>query len=341
MRDPCFKFYVKCTRAKKYMSNVTKRANEQVKDMDEGEEDASVRVVISLAVKGFLEILLENIAFYFYAGSQNSIIKYFNGFNTNFDKTVILAVDRDSVELFALVLSIDSMILSIMWFLYVFKNNVFHGKFFQITMFAIDAIFDLFFTFFPLTLVNSRNISVLIGSLNTQSPIVFITSFIPMMLLARKVRKILRLLTKLSDKQFGKLFGIKIRNELSRVTVHSRSVSGVAVHAQADLDKTAQPDCDTGIGLVDINNNGVIELPMVVSRSQSVSKASYLENNTQDQKNGQEKEQETPIATHDDVTIHSNSPAIVDQVVSESSSLSVWKVRKSKCKKCCNTVQHV
>ena len=178
--------------------------------------------VMLLIFKEVFEIGIQNIAFYFYAGSQHPIIKYFNGINSNADKQVILAVDRANVELFSWVIGIDCIILSIMWSLYVCKHKIFHGEFFVFMMFAIDAIFDLFFALFPLTLVDSNSFTIIVGSLNTQSAIAFVASFTPMIWLAWKLWDILYLLTQLAEAEFSKIFRKKKFGVLGKGKRNSR-----------------------------------------------------------------------------------------------------------------------
>ena len=51
--------------------------------------------VYQLILKEFVEISIQNIALYYYAGSQHPIIQYFSGYD------VILAEDQKNVKLFA------------------------------------------------------------------------------------------------------------------------------------------------------------------------------------------------------------------------------------------------
>ena len=249
--------------------------------------------VIMLALKEVFEASLQNVAFYFYAGSQNQIVQYFEGFGSTNDNTknlVILAEDAKSVKLFAWIIGTNCMILGIMWLLYLVKNKTLDGKFFIFIMFAVDAVFDLFFALFPLMLINTQNIEIIIGSLNTQSPIVFLTSFVPMIFLTRKLRKILYLLTNSSTKEFVRLFNKKTNKKLSNVKNDDNNYN-------FDIDFT--------------NNEISIELRTV---SSTTPRSGSLTPSLQEQKQEQERQPKQQVKPQSQTSI-ANSQSVADEGV--------------------------
>ena len=198
--------------------------------------------IMQLILKEFIEIGIQNIAFYFYAGSQHPVIHFFNNtsesgsdedlMNETMARDNILSVRKFGVLLFAWFLTLDCIVLSIMWSLYVFKNKFFNGEFFVFIMFVIDCMFDLFYALYPLTLIETEAVSfaVIVGSLNSSSIISFVSVYIPMIWLTWKLWEILDLLTILSKKEFNKIFrkskfGMLRKNGTLRSRSKSRSRS--------------------------------------------------------------------------------------------------------------------
>ena len=151
------------------------------------------------------------IAFYYYAGSQNPIVKIVqSGSYSNLDDIVILAEKTEYVAIFAYVLSSDCMIIGILWILYIFKYEIFHGTFFRYLVFSIDFIFDMFYAIFPLLLIGDNNLTFVTAaaSVNSKS-FVLLSSLIPIIYIIFKLFAILRLVSKLTQKQFYHSFHIK------------------------------------------------------------------------------------------------------------------------------------
>ena len=171
-------------------------------------------------------------AFCYYAGSQNAFIKWIN-----LEDTVILAEKFEFVSLFAYVLSADCIIIGTCWCLYIFDHSVFYGSFFRYLLFSFDFIFDMFYATFPLLLVGGSKITFRIAaaSVNTDSILVVVATLLPIVYVTIKLQAILKLLSKLTQKQFYISFHFKsIRNNVklqssSDVHLSKSSNSGVAL----------------------------------------------------------------------------------------------------------------
>ena len=118
-----------------------------------------------------------------------------------------------------------------MWILFVFKYNKLQGELFVFGMFAIDAIFDSFFSIFPIFLLNkSSTFTIIVGSLNTASTITFVASFVPMIWLAWKLWEILDFLSILGEKEFkitfrrAKFFGYTSKSKKRNSNKINKSV---------------------------------------------------------------------------------------------------------------------
>ena len=169
--------------------------------------------VIQLLLKEIIEVFTQIIAFYYYAGSQNSLLLYISGQEVN------LAVQSSFVKLFSIFISLDCVILSLIWIIYLFKYNTFKIYLFIFILFINDTLFDLFFTLFPLFLLNNPNsFSIIVGSLSTdESFITFISTFLPMIFLTIKLNTLLSFLNHKSVEKFDKIYNpdkyIKIKND--------------------------------------------------------------------------------------------------------------------------------
>ena len=169
--------------------------------------------IIFMQLKEMIEIGLQTIAFYYYAGSQSDIIKWLISAGDNPDDVVFLAERLPYISLFCYILSIDCIFLGILWCLYIFKHSTFHGAFFRYLVFSIDFIFDMFCATFPLLIIgyendNNFNFITAAGAVNTngESVLIFIATLIPIIYVVIKLSTILQLISQLATKQFSLSF---------------------------------------------------------------------------------------------------------------------------------------
>lgn len=164
----------------------------------------SPMTIVWLQIREMVEIILQTCALYYYGGSQNSFIKWLNGSD---DDTIILAEKHGYVQLFCYILCTNCVLIGILWLLYLVKHKTFHGTYFKFLIFSVDTLFDICFAIFPFVLVNNADdgnfdidIEIAIGALNTQSTIIFVTSYFPMCFLMVKLSVILTLTTQASHR---------------------------------------------------------------------------------------------------------------------------------------------
>ena len=159
--------------------------------------------------------LIIGIAFYYYAGSQNPIVKIVqSGSYSNLDDVVILAEKTEHVSLFAYVLSSDCILIGLLWILYICKYDIFHGTFFRYLVFSIDFVYDMFYAIFPLLLIGYNNLTYITAaaSVNEKS-FVLLSSLVPMIYIIFKLFAIFSLLSKLAEKQFYHSFHLKAQED--------------------------------------------------------------------------------------------------------------------------------
>ena len=195
----------------------------------------SPQAIVVMQIKETVELFLQNGAFYSYAGSQNSFIKWINSGDWDSDKTVILAERIEYVSLFGYVLSIDFILMGILWNLYIVKHTTFHGTFYRYLVFTIDFIFDVFYAIFPLILIGKNNINFMIAaaSVNTESSfIIFVSALLPILYITFKLFTIFKLLSRYASKLFDRQFRATKYSPGSKFSMRSISVSNVSPQAQ-------------------------------------------------------------------------------------------------------------
>ena len=120
-----------------------------------------------LIIRELIEIIVQIIAIY-----------NFNGLNLFNWSEITLAANESNIKLFATLLCSNSVIVGILWFLYLCKYGLCHGEIFKQTVFVIDTIFDAFYALFPIIVVANQstqfNITSAIGSLQSQNLYVFV-----------------------------------------------------------------------------------------------------------------------------------------------------------------------
>ena len=136
-------------------------------------------------------------AYLYYGGLQSDFVRWINNEASN---NIILSEKIEYVSLFAFVLSIDCIIVGILWYLYIFQHKSFNGSFFKYLTFSIDFLFDMFFASFPFLLVGTNNVNFMnaAASFNNNSLIIFMATFIPIIYVEMKLRRMLYILTKLT-----------------------------------------------------------------------------------------------------------------------------------------------
>ena len=125
---------------------------------------------VLLFIREFTEIILQVIASFNYNG--------LNIFNKN---EIELAYKQSDIKIFILLLSINSIIIGILWIFYLFKFNLCYGIFFKQIIFFIDTIFDIFYALFPIIVITNDigiNLTIAIGVLNTTNLYVFLFHFL-------------------------------------------------------------------------------------------------------------------------------------------------------------------
>eukprot|EP01083_Nonionella_stella_P183440 662958_1 len=127
------------------------------------------------------EIVLQTLALFEYAGVQ-----FRTGGNDN------LAEEHQYVLLFGIVIAMNAIAVGFLWIFYVSWNQSCHGKSFHLSLLIVDAMFEMFYTFFPVILVwdytaNNGNVITNVGTFYTQSWLSFLRSFVPITLICVKI----------------------------------------------------------------------------------------------------------------------------------------------------------
>eukprot|EP01084_Bolivina_argentea_P051738 95166_1 len=141
--------------------------------------------IIRNVISELTEIVVQSQALLLYNG--------YNIFDTDHSNAVYLANRPYFVIIFAVILSFNCFGSGILWLSYALLPQYCHGLLFKLSIFCIDEFSDLFYTIFPFIVIlgdeynkNSSNILVLLGQLNMQSTLAFISAFIPLLLLCNK-----------------------------------------------------------------------------------------------------------------------------------------------------------
>ena len=77
----------------------------------------------------------------------------YNGLNLLNKTQLVLAYNENSVKLFAILLSTNSIICGIFWTFYVFGNHLCRGIFFKQMLFVVDTIFDSLYALYPIIVI--------------------------------------------------------------------------------------------------------------------------------------------------------------------------------------------
>ena len=190
--------------------------------------------ILIIQSKETLEIMLQTIAFYFYGGSQSTFIKFVNSGNVDTNSTVILAEKIEYVSLFAYVLSVDCIIIGILWCLYIFQHEIFRASFFRYLLFSIDFVFDMFYATFPLFLIGQSNLAFITAAakVNSQSMVIFIATLFPIIYVTLKLFVILNVLSNHAATQFNISFRLKgtvIATQASKTTNTAKTEGKIKV----------------------------------------------------------------------------------------------------------------
>ena len=107
---------------------------------------------------------------------QTTALLYYNGYILfSSSNEVALAHKPQYIKLFAIFLSMNSIFVCIIWLFYAFKPLICHGFVFQLVLYSLDVIFDIFYALFPLIMVaqESADFEVALGYLQTDDPLSF------------------------------------------------------------------------------------------------------------------------------------------------------------------------
>ena len=116
---------------------------------------------IILVIREIIEILFQVFAAFNY-----------NGLNL-FDKNeIVLAYQESDIKLFCFLLSMNCIIVGILWFGYIVAYKFCHGIFFKHVIFVLDTLFDTFYALFPIIVVTNQSgfdLQLAVGSLQTKN----------------------------------------------------------------------------------------------------------------------------------------------------------------------------
>ena len=183
-----------------------KRLEKLVKSLQKMFRHDSPMSISVLLFREGLEVLFQNAAFFYYAGSQHDFVRWLNGSGND----IILAQSSEYVVIFSWFLSLNCIILGIMWLLYLFKNDKCKLKFFAYSMFIIDLFFDAFYAIFPLLLIGENiNFFKAAASLNSESFILFMAIYLPLCYIVFKLWIVLKIADKFSKKFWYLTFRIQ------------------------------------------------------------------------------------------------------------------------------------
>eukprot|EP01083_Nonionella_stella_P126661 383459_1 len=121
---------------------------------------------------------------------QTTALLYYNGGYTLFGSSrdgeeVVLALKHQYIVLFAAFLSSNCIFCCIIWLFYAFKPLLCHGLVFEVVLYSLDIVFDVFYTLFPLIVVAQSNNTLLtaLAALQKDDATAFWATFIPLIFL--------------------------------------------------------------------------------------------------------------------------------------------------------------
>eukprot|EP01084_Bolivina_argentea_P305985 528669_1 len=111
--------------------------------------------------------------------------------NDKENNNITLAYEPKYIQLFAVFLFLNCICSGILWILYAYNPILCHGFLFELALYFFDALYDIFYTIFPLIIVFNtadKNTSILtaLASLQTDSQLSFWATFIPILFLLTK-----------------------------------------------------------------------------------------------------------------------------------------------------------
>eukprot|EP01083_Nonionella_stella_P021709 60146_1 len=153
-------------------------------------------------LREIVEIYLQSCALLLYNGTHL--------YRDNFDP-VALALPPQYIRLFVAFLSANCISTGILWGCYAFRPVLCHGLVFELILYCFDAIFDLFYATYPLMIVFNVSTSdsivlAALASLQTDSPIAFLATFVPMIFLLVKCWYLLQRATRGMERYYGKKY---------------------------------------------------------------------------------------------------------------------------------------
>eukprot|EP01083_Nonionella_stella_P047667 127571_1 len=124
----------------------------------------------------------------------------YNGYyllDPNNDNGIYLAHKPEFILVFAVILSLNLFGSALAWLFYSLRPNHCYGSLFANSLFFVDKFSDLLYTLFPFYMIImddynlasadfETNILVLLGQLQTESPLAFLASFLPLCVLSIK-----------------------------------------------------------------------------------------------------------------------------------------------------------
>ena len=116
---------------------------------------------MSVVIREMIEILFQTFALY-----------YYNGLNVLNPSELVLGYKENEIKLFAILLSLNCIIIGVLWVFYIFAHNLCHGLFFKQIVVIVDSMFDTFYALYPIILVTNQtgfNLNVAVGVLQINS----------------------------------------------------------------------------------------------------------------------------------------------------------------------------
>ena len=101
---------------------------------------------VLLFIRELIEIVLQTLAGYNY-----------NGFNVFSPNETILAFKQNDIKFFFVLLSLNCILIGILWLFYVCFYKYCHGRSFKQIIFFIDTIFDTLYALFPIIVITNEN----------------------------------------------------------------------------------------------------------------------------------------------------------------------------------------
>ena len=101
---------------------------------------------VFLLIRELIEIFLQMLAIYNY-----------NGLNIFDQDEIVLAYKESEIKLFCILLSLNCILVGLLWLFYTCCYQHCHGYSFKQLLFFIDTIFDTFYALFPIILITNEN----------------------------------------------------------------------------------------------------------------------------------------------------------------------------------------